>query len=124
MNRSVKVYHLAAGFRHPPGRLADEFAGAVPDPARLRIRHRGQTIHEFVRGTKRELDQHAALMMTVPDLEQDEPCMAHLAPVRTGEIVWTFNRAGEFDFACLTAGHHQAGTVGTIDVAPATHRSE
>ena len=29
------------------------------------------------------------------------------APGKKGEIVWTFNRAGEFDFACLLPGHYQ-----------------
>lgn len=45
--------------------------------------------------------------------------MAHVAPGRTGEIVWHFNRAGEFDFACLIPGHHEAGMVGRIKVVPA-----
>jgi uncharacterized cupredoxin-like copper-binding protein len=36
---------------------------------------------------------------------------------QSGEIVWTFNRVGEFEFACLIAGHFQAGMVGTITVA-------
>jgi len=43
--------------------------------------------------------------------------------VRLGEtvrFVWTFNRAGEFDFACLIAGHYQAGMVGRIKVVAAT----
>ena len=35
------------------------------------------------------------------------------------EIVWTFNRAGEFDFACLIAGHFQAGMVGKVMVTAA-----
>ena len=43
--------------------------------------------------------------------------MVHVAPGKTGEIVWTFNKAGDFDFACLIAGHYQAGMVGTIKVA-------
>ena len=42
--------------------------------------------------------------------------MAHVPPGKTGEIVWTFNRAGEFEFACLIAGHYQGGMVGTIKV--------
>jgi uncharacterized cupredoxin-like copper-binding protein len=42
--------------------------------------------------------------------------MAHVAPGRHAEIVWKFNRAGEFDFACLIAGHYDAGMVGKIKV--------
>ena len=44
------------------------------------------------------------------------PYMAHVAPGKTGEIIWTFNRAGEFDFACLIAGHYSAGMKGVIRV--------
>jgi uncharacterized cupredoxin-like copper-binding protein len=37
------------------------------------------------------------------------------------EIVWKFNRAGDFDFACLIPGHYEAGMVGHIKVV-ATRR--
>jgi uncharacterized cupredoxin-like copper-binding protein len=70
-----------------------------------------------VLGTRKELDEHAALMMKFPGMEHDEPYMAHVPPARPAEIIWTFNRAGEFDFACLIAGHYQAGMVGKITVA-------
>jgi uncharacterized cupredoxin-like copper-binding protein len=30
--------------------------------------------------------------------------------------VWKFNRAGEFHFACLIAGHYEAGMVGKVTV--------
>jgi uncharacterized cupredoxin-like copper-binding protein len=53
-------------------------------------------------------------------MEHDEPYMAHVGPGKTGEIVWTFNRAGDFDFACLIAGHYQAGMVGKVKVAAAS----
>ena len=76
----------------------------------------GKIMHEFVLGTKAELDDHAALMKKFPGMEHDEPYMAHVAPGKTGEIVWTFNRAGEFDFACLLPGHYEAGMVGKITV--------
>jgi uncharacterized cupredoxin-like copper-binding protein len=83
---------------------------------RLRIRNAGQVLHEFVLGTRADLDEHAAMMVKFPTMEHDEPYMAHVAPGQTGEIVWTFNRAGEFDFACLIAGHYQAGMVGKVSV--------
>ena len=77
----------------------------------------GQIKHEFVLGTKKDLDEHAELMKKFPGMEHDEPYMAHVGAGKTGEIVWTFNRAGEFDFACLIAGHYQAGMVGKVVVA-------
>ena len=85
----------------------------------IRFVHRngGKIRHEFVLGTKKELDEHAALMLKFPTMEHDEPYMAHIDAGKKGEIVWTFNRAGEFDFACLIPGHYQAGMVGTIRVS-------
>jgi uncharacterized cupredoxin-like copper-binding protein len=84
---------------------------------RLVMTNTGATLHELVIGTKSELEAHAALMLKFPGMEHDEPYMAHVPAGKTGEIVWTFNRAGEFDFACLVAGHYQAGMVGKIAVA-------
>lgn len=89
------------------------------DTIRFVIANAGQLQHEFVIGTKKELDEHAAMMAKFPGMEHDEPYMAHVAPGKKGELVWTFNRAGEFDFACLIAGHYQAGMVGKIKVAGA-----
>lgn len=83
----------------------------------LVLRNEGKMLHELVIGTKADLDEHAALMVKFPTMEHDEPYMAHVKPGQTGTIVWTFNRAGEFDFACLIAGHYQAGMVGKITVS-------
>ncbi|MBU0522762.1 MAG: cupredoxin family protein [Gammaproteobacteria bacterium] len=79
-------------------------------------RNEGQLMHEFVLGTQADLDAHAAMMAKFPGMQHDEPYMAHVGPGQGGEIIWTFNRAGEFDFACLIAGHYQAGMVGKIRV--------
>lgn len=59
-------------------------------------------------------------MVKFPGMQHDEPYMAHVDPGKRGEIVWTFNRPGEFKFACLIAGHYQAGMVGTVRVQPAS----
>jgi uncharacterized cupredoxin-like copper-binding protein len=55
-------------------------------------------------------------MLKNPNMEHDEPYMAHVSPGKTGEIIWKFNRKGNFDFACLMAGHYQAGMIGKIEV--------
>ena len=81
------------------------------------LKNDGKMLHEFVMGTKKELEEHAALMLKFPTMEHDEPYMAHVAPGKTGEIIWTFNKAGEFDFACLLPGHYDAGMVGKVRVA-------
>ena len=112
--RTISVRMLDA-MRFEPGRIEVRLNETV----RFTVRNTGQLKHEFVIGTKPENEAHAALMMKFPDMEHDEPYMAHVSPGKTGEIVWTFNRAGEFEFACLIAGHYQAGMVGRIRVVAA-----
>ena len=108
-------FRMADNMRFAPERIQVKQGETV----RLSIRNDGQVMHEFVLGTKKELDEHAALMMKFPGMEHSEPYMAHVPPGKTGEIVWTFNRAGDFDFACLIAGHYQAGMVGKVKVVAA-----
>jgi uncharacterized cupredoxin-like copper-binding protein len=84
---------------------------------RFVLKNGGKLMHEMVIGTKKVLDEHAKMMEKFPNMEHDEPYMAHVAPGKTGEIIWTFNRAGKFDFACLISGHYSAGMKGVIRVA-------
>ena len=97
----------------------DKIDVKVGDTVKFIVKNSGQQLHEFVIGTKKENDEHAALMVKFPNMEHDEPFMAHVAPGKTGEIVWRFNKVGNFDFACLMAGHYQAGMIGKITVAAA-----
>ena len=86
------------------------------DTVRFILKNEGKIMHEFVIGTKQVLEEHAALMVKFPTMEHSEPYMAHVPPGKSGEIIWTFNKPGNFDFACLIAGHYQAGMVGKITV--------
>jgi uncharacterized cupredoxin-like copper-binding protein len=88
------------------------------DTVRFVVRNTGRMLHEMVIGTSDELAKHAALMAKFPNMEHDEAYMVHVDPGKTGEIVWHFNRAGSFEFACLIAGHYEAGMRGTITVTP------
>ena len=80
------------------------------------MKNNGKLMHELVIGTKKVLEEHAALMVKFPTMEHDEPYMAHIKPGATGQMIWNFNRPGEFDFACLINGHYQAGMIGKITV--------
>lgn len=88
------------------------------ETVRIVIHNDGAMMHEAVIGTRKDLDEHAAWMKKFPEMEHDEPWMAHVAPGEKGEIVWTFNRTGEFDFGCLIPKHYEAGMVGKIFVTP------
>jgi uncharacterized cupredoxin-like copper-binding protein len=83
---------------------------------RLRVVNKGLLMHEMVLGTRASLDEHAQMMLKYPGMEHAEPYMAHVAAGQTEDMVWSFNRAGDFDFACLIAGHYQAGMTGRITV--------
>jgi len=112
--RSIAV-GMADTMRFTPERIELRLGETV----KFIVRNSGKQMHEFVIGTRAENARHAQMMIKFPNMEHDEPYMAHVPPGKTGEIVWTFNREGEFEFACLIAGHYQAGMVGTIKVAPA-----
>ncbi|MEO8023058.1 cupredoxin family protein [Polaromonas sp.] len=98
----------------------DKLSFKQGETIRFVIRNKGKLLHELVIGTQKELDEHAAMMLKFPAMEHDEPYMAHVRAGKTGGLIWTFNRPGEFDFACLIAGHYQAGMVGKISVAAAS----
>jgi uncharacterized cupredoxin-like copper-binding protein len=87
---------------------------------RFVVRNDGKILHELVIGTKEENDKHAELMLKFPNMEHDEPYMAHVDPGKSEQIVWTFNRPGRFEFACLIPGHYQAGMIGVVNVIPST----
>lgn len=80
------------------------------------VKNDGKLMHEMVIGTMKDLKEHAELMRKHPGMEHDEPYMAHVQPGKTEEIVWQFNQPGEFNIACLVAGHFEAGMVGKIAV--------
>lgn len=113
VNRTIKI-QMADNMRFTPDRIEVKEG----DTVRISLTNTGQVLHEMVLGTGPVLAEHAALMKKFPNMEHDEPYMAHVAPGKTGEIIWTFNRPGEFDFACLIAGHFEAGMVGKIVVQP------
>ncbi|MGO4175435.1 cupredoxin domain-containing protein [Bosea sp. TAF32] len=83
---------------------------------RFQLRNNGELDHELVLATLEENLKHAIEMQKNPDMEHDDPNAKRLAPKKTGEIVWAFTKAGEFDFSCLIPGHREAGMTGKIVV--------
>ena len=41
------------------------------------------------------------MMKSMPDMTHDDPNAKQVAPKARDYLVWHFNKAGEFDFACL-----------------------
>jgi uncharacterized cupredoxin-like copper-binding protein len=86
------------------------------ETVRIVVRNDGKLMHELVLGTTEELKTHAELMRQYPDMELDEPHMVHVKPGGAEELVWAFNRSGEFQFACLIPGHFESGMTGRVIV--------
>jgi uncharacterized cupredoxin-like copper-binding protein len=87
------------------------------ETVRLVMMNGGKLMHETVLGTRKELEEHYALMKKFPEMEHDEPNMIHVKPGETGDMIWQFTRPGEFEFACLIPGHWEAGMHGKVIVS-------
>ena len=83
---------------------------------RFVVTNSGQLKHEFNLGTEADLKAHYAQMLKFPEMEHDEPNLVSLAPGKTGEVIWQFTKSGTVHFACLHAGHYEAGMKGTVAV--------
>lgn len=87
------------------------------ETVRFRVKNSGQLKHEFVLGTRKELEAHYEAMKKNPEMEHADDNMVTVAPGKTGEVVWQFTKAGKVDFACLQPGHYDAGMKGAVTVA-------
>lgn len=86
------------------------------ETVRFVVRNEGRIRHEMVIGTVEELKEHAEMMRKMPGMQHAEPNMISLASGESGELIWQFDNAGAFDFACLVPGHLEAGMTGEIEV--------
>lgn len=111
VTRTIDV-DMSDRMRFSPARIVVRQGETV----RFRVKNSGKAMHEMVVGTMAELKSHAELMKKHPGMEHDEPYMVHVAPGKTGAMVWQFTRAGTFHFGCLVPGHFEAGMVGTVEV--------
>ncbi len=48
--------------------------------------------------------KHAEAMKKNPEMEHDDPNAKRVQPTKSGEIVWRFTKAGEFEYGCLDSG--------------------
>lgn len=78
------------------------------------LRNNGELEHEFVLASTADNLKHAEAMKNNPNMAHEEPNGKEVDPKETGEILWKFTKAGEFEYACLIPGHREAGMIGTI----------
>ena len=112
VNRTVNIT-MSDSMRFSPASVSAKKSETI----RFVLKNEGKLKHEMVLGTIVELKEHAALMVKFPQMEHADPNQASVEPGKTGELIWQFTKAGTFDFACLQAGHYEAGMKGQVVVA-------
>lgn len=111
VTRTIKV-EMADTMRFTPATIEIRRGETI----KFDVRNTGKIKHEMTLGTAHELAEHAAEMKKFPEMEHDDPNNVDLEPGKSGNIVWRFTQAGTFEFACLHAGHFDAGMQGRIVV--------
>lgn len=119
VTRVIKL-KMTDNMRFTPNRLTIREG----DTVELSVSNRGKLLHEIVLGTAEGLQEHAEMMRAHPGMVHTAPQMLHVPAGKRGEIVWRFNKPGQFDFACLIAGHFEAGMKGSITVVPAVQAAK
>jgi len=104
--------NMTDAFRYTPSEITVKRGETV----KFIVHNDGKQLHEMILGTPDELKAHAALMKKFPEMEHADANMTHVKPGATGEMVWQFTQAGEFQFGCLVPGHFEAGMVGKVTV--------
>jgi uncharacterized cupredoxin-like copper-binding protein len=86
---------------------------------RFVIKNEGELAHEFLLDSFEGNAKHKVQMEKNPEMEHDDPNGKRLEPKKNGEILWIFDKAGSFEFACLIPGHYEAGMKGVVTVIDA-----
>ena len=90
---------------------------------RFNITNKGELEHEFVLDTVERNAEHK-IEMAKMDMEHDDPNSVRLDEGKSGEVIWTFSKAGTFEFACLIPGHYESGMHGPITVSETSTQDE
>ena len=94
----------------------DEISVRRGEQIRFKVVNAGDVDHEMTVATFAENQKHKVQMQKNPDMEHDDPNAVRVKPTASGEILWAFTKAGEFEFACLIPGHYESGMKGVIVV--------
>lgn len=111
VSRTITV-DMTDAMRFTPDKI-DVKAG---ETIRFKVTNSGKIRHEMVLGTPADLDGHYQMMLKDPGMRHEEPNSVSLEAGKTGDIVWTFDKAGSVAFGCLEPGHYPAGMKGAVSV--------
>lgn len=104
------------------------------ETVRFVVRNKGELLHEFNLGTAAMHAAHQEEMMEMMDSgamtatgldrsamgdgsghAHDDPNSVLVEPGETRELVWTFSKTTELEFACNVPGHYEAGMHGEVE---------
>lgn len=111
------------------------------ETVRFVVKNEGEFVHEFNIGTPAMHAAHQEQMMMMvehgalePDkinrdrmkmdmgggktMDHSDPNSVLLEPGESSEIVWTFTKTAELEFACNVPGHYDSGMVGKLSIKP------
>lgn len=111
VSRTIEVT-MEDSMRFTPDQLTFDAGETI----RFVVVNNGKIRHEMVIGSVAELQEHADMMRSDPAMQHAESNMVSLPPGEQGDVIWQFDNAGTFDFACLVPGHLEAGMTGKIEV--------
>ncbi|MHB1077600.1 cupredoxin domain-containing protein [Thiobacillus sp.] len=94
----------------------DKISAKAGETIRFFVKNAGNIPHKMVIGTMDELKEHAEMMRKMPGMPHAGPNMIALGQGQRGGLIWQFDKAGTFDFACLVPGHWEAGMAGKVMV--------
>lgn len=100
---------------------AKEFAFKKGETVRFVFVNKGEQPHEFMIADEAEQTEHRQMMqdmagMDMASMGHNDPNTVSTEPGETKELVWTFTKAGTFEFACNYPGHAEVGMMGKIGV--------
>lgn len=114
----IVVIHMFDAMRFSPAALTF----AQGETVRLHIVNEGKLPHEFVLGTRQEIDEHEDMMRKMPGMVHADASSVNVASGMSADVVWKFSQPGNFLYACLVPGHHEAGMQGVVTVTGRVER--
>lgn len=94
----------------------DRFTVKAGETVRFFVKNVGRVPHEMVIGSIDELKAHAETMRKMPGMAHADENMLTLKPGQRSALVWSFDRPGTVDIACLVPGHFEAGMAAQVKV--------
>ncbi|MBS0462260.1 MAG: cupredoxin family protein [Proteobacteria bacterium] len=94
-----------------------QFAVDAGQTVRLHVVNQGKLPHEFILGTRAEIDAHSAMMKMHPGMTHADASSVTVPAGKSADLLWKFSVPGQFLYACLVPGHFEAGMHGQVTVA-------